>query len=156
MRNGHGHFSREDPAARAVGIIGLLGVGLIHLLDSIGKFSETRYIYWMYIGLIVGSIVVSGLLLRRGGRLAWGATGALALSAMAGYVLSRTTGLPSAKGDIGNWTEPLGLASLFVEGCLVALSVHEVLRPRRGLAVVELPTGERAPIRFDDRIGVSA
>jgi hypothetical protein len=38
-------------------------------------------------------------------------------------VLSRTTGLPQANGDIGNWTEPLGLASLFVEGCVVALSL---------------------------------
>ena len=121
----------RDATARSVGIVGLLGIGLIHLLDSIGKFSETRYIFWMYIALIVGTIVVAGLLLHRGGRLAWGAAGLLALSAIVGYVLSRTTGLPSAKDDIGNWTEPLGLASLFVEGCLVSLSLYEVLRPRR-------------------------
>ena len=42
-------------------------------------------------------------------------------SAALGYVLSRTTGLPNATGDIGNWTEPLGLASLFVEGSVIAL-----------------------------------
>jgi hypothetical protein len=39
-----------------------------------------------------------------------------------GYTLTRTVGLPQAMGDIGNWTEPLGLASLFVEGSLVALA----------------------------------
>src|SRR3954453_961336 len=125
----------RDATARSVGIVGLLGIGLIHLLDSIGKFSETRYIFWMYIALIVGSIAVAGLLLHRGGRLAWGAAGVLALSAIAGYVLSRTTGLPSAKDDIGNWTEPLGLASLFVEGCLVALSAYKVATWRAVAAV---------------------
>ena len=140
----HPHHTR-DATARSVGIVGLLGIGLIHLLDSIGKFSETRYIFWMYIGLIVGSIAVAGLLLHRGGRLAWGVAGVLALSAICGYVLSRTTGLPSAKGDIGNWTEPLGLASLFVEGCLVALSLYEVLRPRPS---VETRTAAKQERRF--------
>jgi hypothetical protein len=109
-----------------VAIIGLLGVGLIHLIDSIGKYSETRYLFWMYIALIVGTIVVSGALLHRESRLAWTGAGLLAASALVGYVLSRTTGLPSAKGDIGNWTEPIGLASLFVEGCLVALAGYRL------------------------------
>jgi hypothetical protein len=35
---------------------------------------------------------------------------------------SRTTGLPNSTGDIGNWSEELGLASLFVEGAVVVLS----------------------------------
>jgi hypothetical protein len=35
---------------------------------------------------------------------------------------SRTTGLPAATGDIGNWSEPLGMASLFVEGSVALLS----------------------------------
>ena len=127
MHTTHDH----DHAGRAVGIVGLLGVGLIHLLDSIGKYHETRYVFWMYIALIAGAIAVSGWLLHRESRLAWLAAGALAASAIAGYVLSRTTGLPSSNGDIGNWTEPLGLASLFVEGCLVALSAYRLvtLRP---------------------------
>src|SRR3954454_9703876 len=97
----------------------------------------------MYIALIAGAIVVSGWLLHRESRLAWLGAGALAASAIAGYVLSRTTGLPSAKGDIGNWTEPLGLASLFVEGCLVALSLYEVLRPRPAVAETRPEARER-------------
>jgi hypothetical protein len=48
-----------------------------------------------------------------------------------GYVLSRTTGLPGAMGDIGNWTEPLGLASLYVEACVFALGVYGLARLRR-------------------------
>lgn len=122
MRPSHSH----DHAARAVGIVGLLGIGLIHLLDSTSKYHETRYVFWLYVALIVGTIAVSGWLLHRESPLAWGAAGTLALSAIVGYCLSRTVGLPNATGDIGNWKEPLGMASLFVEGCLVALSAYRV------------------------------
>ena len=47
-----------------------------------------------------------------------------------GYVLSRTTGLPHSSDDVGNWSEPLGMASLFVEGFLVTLG-SSVLLARR-------------------------
>ncbi|MEA2340710.1 MAG: hypothetical protein QOG11_787, partial [Solirubrobacteraceae bacterium] len=46
----------------------------------------------------------------------------LPAAAAAGFVLTRTVGLPQATGDIGNWMEPLGLASLFVEGTLIVLA----------------------------------
>jgi hypothetical protein len=116
----------SDAAPRAVAVVGLLGVGLIHLLDSIGKYSETPYIFWMYVALILATVAVSGALLHRESRLAWAAAGALPLSALVGFVLSRTTGLPSANGDVGNWTEPLGLASMFVEACLVLLAGYRL------------------------------
>jgi hypothetical protein len=114
----------RDVATRATAAVGLAGIALIHLLDSIGKYHETRYVFWLYVGLMVGSVLTAAFVLTRGSRLAWSAAAALATGAIAGYVLSRTTGLPNAKDDIGNWTEPLGLASLFVEGCVVALSVY--------------------------------
>jgi hypothetical protein len=41
-----------------------------------------------------------------------------------GYSLSRTTGLPADGADTGNRLQPLGLASLFGEGTLVAISGH--------------------------------
>jgi hypothetical protein len=52
------------------------------------------------------------------------AGGLLALGAITGYTLTRTVGLPSATGDVGNWLEPLGLASLFVESILVAVTAY--------------------------------
>ncbi|MEA2472246.1 MAG: hypothetical protein QOE06_161 [Thermoleophilaceae bacterium] len=108
-------------AARAVAAIGLCGVALIHLLDITSKFDETPYMGWMYVGLIVSCLALAGALIRSGGTRTWAATVALPAAAVAGFVLSRTTGLPQATGDIGNWTEPLGMASLFVEGALIAL-----------------------------------
>jgi hypothetical protein len=118
----HLHHLAREIATRAVLAIGLAGIGLIHLLDSIGKYGETRYLFWMYIALIVGSLVTAGAVLFHRSRLVFLAAGGLAASAAAGYILSRTTGLPNADGDIGNWTEPLGLASLFVEGAVVAVA----------------------------------
>ena len=113
----------RDIAARAALAVGLLGIGLVHLLDSIGKYHETRYIFWMYIALIAGCLVAAGAILFTRSRAAFVAAAGLAASAAAGYVLSRTTGLPQATGDIGNWTEPLGLASLFIEGSVMALGL---------------------------------
>jgi hypothetical protein len=121
--------------ARSLGIMGLVGMALIHLLDSGSKFQETPYIFWLYVALMAASLIIGAALLHTESRLAWLAAGALAASAMVGYILSRTVGLPLANGDIGNWGEQLGLAALFIEGCVVALSVYRLvlIRPSRRL-----------------------
>jgi hypothetical protein len=55
----------------------------------------------------------------------------VALGPLLGYVLSRGPGLPGYTDDRGNWTEPLGLASVAVEVALLCLAVS-VLLDRRG------------------------
>lgn len=112
----------RDGIARAVGALGLAGIALVHLLDAPGKYTETPYMFWMYMALIVGAIAIAVELIRTGSRLAWAGAAGLAASAIVGFVLTRTTGLPQAHGDIGNWTEGLGLSSLFIEACVVGLS----------------------------------
>src|SRR3954454_11786703 len=94
----------RDVSARATVAVGLAGIGLIHLLDSVGKYSETRYLFWMYVALIAGSVAVGAAVLFTRSRAVFLAAAALAGSAIAGYVLSRTTGLPNATDDVGNWT----------------------------------------------------
>jgi hypothetical protein len=114
----------SDGVARAAGVVALAGIGLIHLLDLPSKLTETPYLGGMYIGLIVGAVLCAFDLVRTGSDRTWMAGGLLALSAITGYTLTRTIGLPGATGDVGNWLEPLGLASLFVEGTFVALSAY--------------------------------
>src|SRR4051794_16545673 len=117
------HHLVRDVVARVLGAPRPLGIALIHLLDVVGKFAETPYLGWMYVGAILASFGLAAWLVVRGSsRPVWAATGGLALAILTGFVLSRTTGLPSATGDIGNWSEGLGLASMFVEGAVVALS----------------------------------
>ena len=122
--------SIRDGVARAVASVGLAGIGVIHLLDAPSKFSETPYMGWMYIGLIAASLITAFALVRGSDRRAWAAAAGLAASALIGFTLSRTTGLPQATGDIGNWSEPLGMASLFVEGAVVAISAAALAEPR--------------------------
>ena len=114
---------RGDLLLRALGIPGLLGIAVIHLLDLPGKLQETPYLGWLYIALMVGCVAAAGLLLRRDARPGWALAVALAALTMIGYTLSRTTGLPASTGDIGNWGETLGVLSLIVEGAVVVLGV---------------------------------
>jgi hypothetical protein len=120
----------RDGIVRGVAVIGLAGVALIHLLDLPGKLSETPYMFFMYLGAIGGSLALAATLMRTSDARAWAGAAALPALVIVGYVLSRTTGLPQSTDDIGNWGEPLGIASLFVEGSLVALSTA-VLVARR-------------------------
>lgn len=110
-------------ARRGVAAAGLLGIALIHLLDLPGKLAETRYLGYAYVALIVASLVLAELLLRRDDRRVWGATAGLAGAVLIGFVVNRTVGMPGAMDDIGNWLEPLGLASVFVEGVVVLLAI---------------------------------
>ena len=113
----------HDGTVRAAGVIGLLGVGLIHFIDFFGKWHETRYMAWLFLALVASSVVASFFLLGNQHRTGWMLGGAVSAMTVAGYVINRTWGLPSAKGDIGNWTEPLGVASLFIEGFVVLLAI---------------------------------
>src|SRR3954447_19912377 len=97
----------REIVTRSVTAVGLAAIALIHLLDSLGKFQETPYMGWMYVGLMVSCMAVAATLLPSNAREAWLATIALAASAIAGFILTRTVGLPQAHDDIGNWSEPL-------------------------------------------------
>jgi hypothetical protein len=119
----------RDGIARTIAVIGLAGVALIHLLDLPAKFQETPYLAWLYVGLILGCVLIAAALVRTSGPRARTAAALLPLGAIVGYTLTRTIGLPQAMADIGNWAEPLGMASLFVEGSLVALAC--AMLPRR-------------------------
>ena len=120
-----------EKIARGVGAIGILGVGLIHFLDVVGKFQETAYIGVLYLALIAGSLVAARHLILVGDWRSWLLAGGLAAATFAAYAVSRTFGLPASTDDIGNWSEPLGLASLFVEGAVVLLSAEVLARLRR-------------------------
>jgi hypothetical protein len=119
--------SQSAATARTLTIVGLSVIGLVHLLDSVQTFSETRWLFWAYVALMVGTIVVSAALMHRPSARWLRAAVLLAVGPMVGYVLSRTTGLPGADDDIGAWTDPLGLASLWVEAGVFLTSCYALV-----------------------------
>ena len=122
--------------ARSAVVVGLSGIALILLLDASSKFHETPYMGWMYIGLMAACLATAGTLVWGHVREAWAAAIVLPASAIVGFVLTRTVGLPQAGGDIGNWGESLGLAALFTEAIMIAIAGYALaaLRPTRLVA----------------------
>jgi hypothetical protein len=106
---------RSDGVLRSAGITGLAGIILVHLADLPAKFAETPYMGWLYVVLMIASAGLIAALLRGSSRPVWFMTGLLASAVFAGFVLSRSIGLPGAAGEIGRWDEPLGMVSLGVE-----------------------------------------
>ena len=113
-----------DAITRTVGAVGLAGIALIHTIDAPSHFvgGPDTYLGFMYVGLIASCLVLAAALIFRGDRRTWIAAAALVASTLVGFALSRTTGLPGDSGDIGNWGEALGIASLFIEGSFLLLT----------------------------------
>lgn len=116
--------------ARALGIISLVSIIVIHWLDLPGKLSEVPYLGYAYIALMVGSALAANLIIRNDKR-GWWLGSTLALGSILAYVLNRTVGLPLAMDDIGNWGESLGVYSLVAESAMVAVSGWVLSRKAR-------------------------
>jgi hypothetical protein len=99
-----------------------LAVVVIHVMDQ-GGFPGSKdpsYVGLGYYLLEAGGVVAAALLLSRTHfRKGWILALGVALGPLVGYVLSRGPGMPSYTDDKGNWTETLGVVSIFVEGTLL-------------------------------------
>jgi hypothetical protein len=109
---------RLQGAAAALAML----VAAVHIMDQGGIPGDKTptYVgvaYWV-LELVAVAVAVA-LFLRPATR--WACVLALGVGAgpLLGYVLSRGPGLPNYTEDRGNWSEPLGIISLVVEGLLV-------------------------------------
>ena len=132
----------DDMVARLVAIAGLGGVALVHVLQLPDAFAAVDYLGILFIIAIVLALGLAAMLTRISDERIWAATGALPALVLIGYLLSRTSGLQGFTDDIGEWSEPIGLASMVFEGLLVCLSAT-VLATRH-------TTVERVPLARRD------
>ena len=117
---------------RGIAAVGLASIALVHLLDVPDKFDELPYIGVLFVGLIITSLLLAEGMIRTDDLRVWLVAGVVSAATIVGYAISRTSGLPGDEGDdIGNWTEPLGLASLLVEGIVVLLVLGRLTDRRR-------------------------
>ena len=116
-----------DTILRGLGAALAIAVAQIHFLDVFDKFEENAAQGWMFATLIAACIAAVGTLVHRSGTLVWVFAGLCGVAPLVGYIISRTVGLAGATDDIGNWTEPLGLASISAEVSLILVSFYALL-----------------------------
>jgi hypothetical protein len=126
----------NDAVSRTVAIIGLAGIALIHVLQAPDAFSETFYLGLLFVGAIVVAVALGAALTLGSDTGLWTATAALPALILLGYLISRTVGLPDATNDVGEWEEPLGLASLVVEGLVVCVGGGVLAARRSAMGLV--------------------
>lgn len=131
---------RDEPhrhvVPRLVGAALALGVAYIHVTDQGGLPGDKTptYVGIGYYLLEAGAVVLAlGLLVGLGRHTvkAWVLAAAVAVGPLVGYVWSRSIGMPNYTDDIGNWSEPIGVASLVLEGLLLAIAALVLARSRR-------------------------
>ena len=121
---------RGQIVASVVAVLGLAETAWLHLKDLSDKFAETPYLGIGYAALVVAA-VAAAFMIATGRRRGWLLGAAACAVTIIGFVLTRTTGLPAATGDIGNWSEPAGIYALIAEGVVVAAAAHTLTRRAR-------------------------
>jgi hypothetical protein len=122
-------IARQETVAlvRVVAVLGLLSVALIHLLDLPATMGPAPVQGALYVMLVVGCLGGALVVVHGRAPARWALVGLLGVTPAIAYVLTRTVGLPFDTGDVGNWGDQLGIASLFVES-LVVFSAAWALR----------------------------
>ena len=115
------------------GISLIIVVGLIHLIGASEDLEEAPYQGLLFLANFFGAILaIIGI--YRGRSWGWSLGALVSVGAFAGYVTSRTIGLPGL-GVEEEWLEPLGLLSLLVEALFVGLFLTVFVRPNGGSGV---------------------
>lgn len=127
---------------RFVAVAALAANAAIHAYLTPMHLEEAPYIGWLFVALSVACVVAAGALLVRDNPAVWVASGAVSLLALGAFVASRTVGLPQIADEVGEWSDPLGTATIVVEVVTVAAAA----------AAVALGVQRRRPVleRVDD------
>lgn len=113
-----------NPISRPVtwgAAIALLATALIHFIEAPAAFTEATYKGLLFVANAVGALIAAGGILRGAWSWGWLLGVVVAGGAIAGYVASRTVGLPGIPAEPDAWLEPWGVASLVAEGIVVML-----------------------------------
>ena len=120
----------DSPLARMFAAAACAVISYIHVKDQggIGALKDPAYLGQGYRLLEVAALVAAALLLVQPRVWAWLLSAGVAAGPLVGFTLTRSVGLPSARDDIGNWTEPLGLWAIGTEFVLLVVSLVALAR----------------------------
>src|SRR5215203_5094024 len=108
----------------------IIVVGLIHLIGAPEDLEEAPYQGLLFLANFFGAILAA-IGIYRGRSWGWSLGALVSVGAFAGYVISRTVGLPGLSVE-EEWLEPLGVLSLLVEALFVGLFLRVFVRPTGG------------------------
>jgi hypothetical protein len=112
-------------------IVTIVATGFIHLVEAPDAFGDATYKGLLFVANGVVALVAAVGVYRNQPRWGWSLGLAVAGGAFTGYVLSRTVGLPGLPPEPDAWLEPMGVASLVVEGLFIVLFFVAQPRPFR-------------------------
>jgi hypothetical protein len=144
----------DDAVARTVAVGGLVAIALIHMLQLPDAFEEIGYLGALFIVAVVACLLLAAALTRMSDDRLWASAGGLAGLILLCYVISRSVGLPGFTDDTGDWSEPLGLASMVAESLVVFVSTAVLVTrqsPMRREAGA--PSSDRATMQPGPAVG---
>lgn len=118
--------------ARISAAAGLAAVAVLHLAAAGDEWGDARVVFWLFVALAAACLALAVRLAHGLDGWSWAAVSALAAVPLAGYILSRWTGLPGATDDVGDWADGVGLATLAVEAPLLLLALARLRSVRPG------------------------
>ncbi|MFN2234534.1 MAG: hypothetical protein ACK2U1_09910 [Anaerolineales bacterium] len=103
---------------RGFAIFLMLEIGLVHYFSAQHEFEEAWILGYLFVANFIGALVAAYGIYRQK-RWGWGLGLLIALGSLAGYVWSRTTGLPFLPAE--EWLYPWGVTSVITESlyCLM-------------------------------------
>ena len=118
---------------RLAGVTALVGILFTHVIGTGDAFDEAFWVGVGYTAIDVACLVCAVALLmpspteqRRG----WLFGGLTALFTLVAYALTRTTGLPQMREELGNWSEKYAVWSTIAEGSMIVLAGYALLSHR--------------------------
>lgn len=112
------------------GIVFILATGIIHLIDAPGVFQEMAYKGVLFALNGAGAIVAAVGIYRGSRTWGWMLGVLIAAGSIAGYIASRTIGMPGLPAEPDAWLEPLGVASMIAEALFLACAWRALSKPR--------------------------
>ena len=116
----------------------ILASGAIHALGTQEMFGEVPYMGVLFALSVIGAIVAA-IGIWRGERWGWQLGALVAGGSIIAYFVTRTVGLPGFRENSWeDFTEPMGVLSLIVEGVFVATAAW-VLSAHSAVSAVRQP-----------------
>jgi len=117
---------RRQAIEKWTGLLLILAVGAIHLVTAPDQFNDATYKGLLFLANAAG-VAVAAIGIWRSQQWGWLLGLAISAATAAGYVLSRTVGLPGLPAD-PNILEPLGIAAVGCELVFLAVAGLVILR----------------------------